>query len=253
PKALGYLLNFGFLGILVLQTFIYATRFRRDPRWLRLAVFSTFFLEMFNSSLVMYSVLVGAQMRCLSCLVTGERDYILDGLSVSETFSTWAFQALCVLTGLSSSVVQAFFAWRIWILGQSIFIPLAIIVVSLAQCILLMTGGILASSNSTHAIVFMIPKIWLVISAVCDILITARTLHLLFRSQGGSDFSTSTQTLVHKLIKLTIETGLVTVVATILEFILARTVGIAHHAVFYFLSKLYANCLLATLNARLVI
>ncbi|KIJ07935.1 hypothetical protein PAXINDRAFT_120636 [Paxillus involutus ATCC 200175] len=98
----------------------------------------------------------------------------------------------------------------------------------------------------------MDPKIWLVISATCDVLITVRTTQLLFRGQGESDCR-DTHSTIRKLIKLTIETGLVTVVATMLEFLLAQTLGIAHHAVFYFLSKLYANCFLATLNARLVI
>ncbi|KAF9236265.1 hypothetical protein BU15DRAFT_50307, partial [Melanogaster broomeanus] len=239
--ALGYLVSFGLLGVLSLQVFIYATRFRSDPRWLHLTVFSIFFLEVFNSVLVVYSVIVGAGIRCMSCLITGKRYYVVNGESMSEALSTWAFQALCVLTGLSSSMVQAFFAWRIWILGRSILIPVVVMVVSLGQCVMLMTGGILFD-----------PKAWLIISATCDILITVRTIQLLFRGHKESDCR-DTQSLVRKLIKLTIETGLVTVVATLLEFIVAQTSGIAHHVVFYFLSKLYANCLLATLNARLVI
>ncbi|KAF9223929.1 hypothetical protein BS17DRAFT_126281 [Gyrodon lividus] len=251
--AVGYLLNFGLLGVLSLQVFIYATRFRRDPRWLHLAVFLVFFLEVFNSALVIYSVIVGARIRCLSCLITGQRNYVLNGVSMSETLSIWGFQALCVLTGSSSSLVQAFFAWRIWVLGRSIWIPTVVMVVSLGQCVTLMTGGILSSTDPDLGVFDTDGAvIWLIISATCDILITARTIQLLFRGQGGSHCK-DTQSIIHKLVKLTIETGLVTVFATILEFLLAQTSGIAHHAVFYFLSKLYANCFLATLNARLVI
>ena len=55
---------------------------------------------MFNSILVVYSAIFGANIRCLSCLVTGQRDYVLHGAPISETLSTWAFQVLCVLTGL---------------------------------------------------------------------------------------------------------------------------------------------------------
>ncbi|KAF8837269.1 hypothetical protein BDN67DRAFT_909539, partial [Paxillus ammoniavirescens] len=242
--ALGYLLNFGLLGVLSLQVFIYATRFHRDPQWLQLAVFSVFFLEVFNSVLVMYSMIVGSEIRCLSCLITGQRDYILNGVSISETMSTWAFQTLCVLTGLSSSMVQAFFAWRVWILGRSIWIPIAIMVVSLLALVVCVREFPLNDCMDW--------KIWLVISATCDVLITVRTTQLLFRGQGESDCR-DTHSMIRKLIKLTIETGLVTVVATMLEFLLAQTLGIVHHTVFYFLSKLYANCFLATLNARLVI
>ncbi|KAG6374085.1 hypothetical protein JVT61DRAFT_4728 [Boletus reticuloceps] len=58
-----------------------------------------------------------------------------------------------------------------------------------------------------------------------------------------------------KLTRLTIETGLVTSVAALLELILGVVYeGYFYHlAVFFTISKLYANCLLASLNFRLVL
>ncbi|KAG8221286.1 hypothetical protein J3R82DRAFT_1452, partial [Butyriboletus roseoflavus] len=58
----------------------------------------------------------------------------------------------------------------------------------------------------------------------------------------------STQSLSRKLIKLTIETGLVTTTAAVVELVLA----IAYRVTLYHLA-IYANCLLATLNARLIL
>jgi len=69
-----------------------------------------------------------------------------------------------------------------------------------------------------------------------------------------SYFRSNKSTLV-KLTRLTIETGLVTTVAALLELILGLVFRTTfyHIAVFYTISKLYANCLLASLNFRLVL
>ncbi|KAG6374080.1 hypothetical protein JVT61DRAFT_4722 [Boletus reticuloceps] len=71
---------------------------------------------------------------------------------------------------------------------------------------------------------------------------------------SNSHFSSSKSTLV-KLTRLTIETGLVTSVAALLELILGVVYeqSFYHIAVFFAISKLYANCLLASLNFRLVL
>ncbi|KAH0829163.1 hypothetical protein J3R83DRAFT_2672 [Lanmaoa asiatica] len=58
----------------------------------------------------------------------------------------------------------------------------------------------------------------------------------------------STKSLLIKLMKLTIETGLVTTTAAAIELVLA----VAFRLTLYHMA-IYANCLLATLNARLVL
>jgi len=93
---------------------------------------------------------------------------------------------------------------------------------------------------------------WLGSSVVCDLAITVCMILSLRPSR--SYFSSNKSTLV-KLTRLTLETGLVTTVAALLELILglAFQTTFYHIAVFYTISKLYANCLLATLNFRLVL
>ncbi|KAF8130244.1 hypothetical protein EV363DRAFT_1335571, partial [Boletus edulis] len=81
---------------------------------------------------------------------------------------------------------------------------------------------------------------WLGGNVVCDLAIT--TCMILSLRPSNSHFSSNKSTLV-KLTRLTIETGLVTSVAALLELIL----GVVS------ISKLYANCLLASLNFRLVL
>jgi len=108
---------------------------------------------------------------------------------------------------------------------------------------------------------------------VCDLIITIETTRLLFQRGAGSSFK-NIRGLVTKLIRLTIETGAVTAAAMLLQFLLSqldRTQGLPSYSedgglliinpggstvqlsIFYSISSLYANCLLATLNARLVI
>ncbi|KAH0833939.1 hypothetical protein J3R83DRAFT_11129 [Lanmaoa asiatica] len=69
-----------------------------------------------------------------------------------------------------------------------------------------------------------------------------------------SHFSSNKSTLI-KLTRFTIETGLVTTVAALLELILGIVYKqhMYHVALFYAISKLYANCLLASLNFRLIL
>ncbi|KAF8438513.1 hypothetical protein L210DRAFT_3544239 [Boletus edulis BED1] len=93
---------------------------------------------------------------------------------------------------------------------------------------------------------------WLGSTLVCDLAITI--CMILSLRPSNSHFSSSKSTLV-KLTRLTIETGLVTSVAALLELILgvAYEQYLYHIAVFFAISKLYANCLLASLNFRLVL
>ncbi|KAF9230830.1 hypothetical protein BU15DRAFT_12119, partial [Melanogaster broomeanus] len=85
---------------------------------------------------------------------------------------------------------------------------------------------------------------WMIADFVCDLIIMIETMRLLFRRRAASSFK-DTRGLVTKLIRLTLETGAVTTVAMLLLFLLS---WFDTYRVFR-----YANCLLATLNARLVI
>ncbi|KAG8216352.1 hypothetical protein J3R82DRAFT_6431 [Butyriboletus roseoflavus] len=67
--------------------------------------------------------------------------------------------------------------------------------------------------------------------------------------------TTGSKSILVKLTRFTIETGLVTTVATLVELILRYTsrTWMSYIAVFYVTSKLYSNCLLASLNHRLIL
>ncbi|KIJ15537.1 hypothetical protein PAXINDRAFT_77341, partial [Paxillus involutus ATCC 200175] len=96
--------------------------------------------------------------------------------------------------------------------------------------------------------------IWMIANFACDLIITTEMTRLLFQRGAASSFK-DTRGLVTKLIRLTVETGAVTTAAMLLQFLLSQFDNSNGSSVqlFYSISRLYANCLLATLNARLVI
>ncbi|KAK0446505.1 uncharacterized protein EV420DRAFT_1569663 [Desarmillaria tabescens] len=87
-------------------------------------------------------------------------------------------------------------------------------------------------------------SLWLASSAACDLMITASIVYALCRS-----------TVITKLIRYTIETGLITSLAVIAQLILWLTFSQYnfHLTCFLIVGKLYSNTLLATLNCRTVI
>ncbi|EGO00854.1 hypothetical protein SERLA73DRAFT_178822 [Serpula lacrymans var. lacrymans S7.3] len=251
PIALGYTFSFGLFGILIVQTFIYYTRFTNDPRWLKCLVWLIFLMECLGSAFTLYAFWLGASVHCLSCAIDG--GYYIKPDCEMVLFSVWYLVSLFVLTGLISSSVHAFYCWRIWVIGRSLIVPIVVMLLSITQSFVAIYGafrGLMGGTPSNN-----IDYIWLAGSCLCDLLITIQTTRLLLLQKSGSGIS-KTKSILVKLVKLTIETGMVTVAATLLELLFAvvlyRWTHIAHLIVFFSLSKLYANCMLANLNSRLL-
>jgi len=92
-------------------------------------------------------------------------------------------------------------------------------------------------------------KICNILSASSDISIAASLVYLLRGSRSGFK---QTQSMVNKLIMFSINTGLVTSICAIMAFVsvLAWPDTFLYIALYLLISRLYANSLLATLNAR---
>lgn len=169
----------------------------------------------------------------------------------------WSFVALAPLTGLVSSLTHGFFCWRIWAVRKSMIVPALVMTLSLVQFAMVTFGGVVyglvPDTNVDRPMPFYVP-VWLVGSLVCDSVITVYMTISLVDCSEKSGFM-HTKSLLTKLIKLTIETGLVTTTAALIELILAIAfrVTMYHIALFYIISKLYANCVLATLNSRILL
>ncbi|KAF9521003.1 hypothetical protein BS47DRAFT_1286451, partial [Hydnum rufescens UP504] len=233
---LGYLLNWGLFGVLCIQIYMYYLAFPRDSRTLKCLVYFLFFTD-----------IVQTVHNAWHFLVKGWGDpTVLD-------YPGWSWIAVPLLSGIVSATVQLFFSWRIWILSSSWILSCAIALVALTQGICAMISGIWFSfvNNVTKISKLSTPAtIWLGGSALTDVLITASLVYHLRKSSTGFE---TTDDILTRLIRMTIETGAVTTFAATAELILYlvfKENNLVNMIPALALAKLYTNTLLATLNSR---
>ncbi|KAF5347958.1 hypothetical protein D9756_010214 [Leucocoprinus leucothites] len=239
PVLLGVLFEAVLYGILIVQTFLYFQSYNRsDPGWTRLLVWYLLITE---------TVMTGIDFAMIyGPLVT------LAGTERAVSRYPKLLAANPIVTVTLSTPVQLFMARRIWILGKSKWLPLAIALASLCA----FTGGIASGVDVAIVQTFQgFPQLewslnlWLVSSAVCDAIITVALVWFLSSRRSGF---TETNDLVNKIIRLTVQTGLITSICAITNaFLCAFAPFLSMNFLFAFgLSKLYTNSLLSTLNAR---
>ncbi|KAG9311111.1 hypothetical protein JVU11DRAFT_9021 [Chiua virens] len=251
--VIGYTLCFGLMGALAVQYYIYFTRFADEKRTTKAFVTTVFLLETLMTAVAFYGFWISSTTQALSTL-----DLFI--------WASWTPMILAPITGLVITLTHGFYCRRLFSLRKSFSIPIIVMLLSLFQfasiIYLVATKNLLPSAlHATHTLGFSdlayLPShqmsLWLVAwlgsSAVCDLIITICMIATL-RPSGAH--SRNRLTLV-RLTKLSIETGLVTAIATLTELILGIVYKhyMYHIAMFYAISKLYTNCLLASLNFRL--
>ncbi|KAL0566771.1 hypothetical protein V5O48_015234 [Marasmius crinis-equi] len=239
PIFLGMVFNWGLLGVLTVQTYIYYLGFPNDRRIPKIIVAGVYIVELVQTIL----------------MTKDGFEYFGSGWGNLIAFDNVGILWLSVpvLTGVLSSVVQFFYAWRIWIIGRSIYVPIVIGILSLAQ----LGGGIGTGVNAVRIHFWTklnaqnqaATTVWLGGTAACDTLVTLTMFYLLSKSK--SDFR-STNALLVKFIRLTVETGLVTTTFALLDLIFFLVSKENYHLTpSIALSKLYSNSLMVLLNARI--
>ncbi|CAE6511105.1 unnamed protein product [Rhizoctonia solani] len=240
PLLLGYLFNWGLFGILILQVYIYYLSFPNDSRIIKSLVYGLFLVDCVQTALTTHNAW----------------HFLSRGWGDLRVLSDpgWSWIAVPLLSGIVSSTVQLFFAWRIWVLSRSIPLAGLIVAIAITQGLCAMYSGIkFAILNDITKIATLFPTatVWLGGSALCDFLITISMVTFLARASTG--FS-QTDSVITKLIRMTVETGLVTTTAAITELILYLVYqkNNLHMIPALALAKLYTNTLLATFNSRSV-
>jgi hypothetical protein len=169
------------------------------------------------------------------------------------TLCEWSLSVAAIFGFIIGWMVNLFFVWRIWLLSKSVW----------ATCII---GG-LATTRAAFGItvcyytwpypnwndfrVHAYPYILagLSLGVVVDCLITLAVSRQLLKGRTGAQ---DTDALINRLLGYTLNTGFITSLFAIIEIITFLTSP--HSLVFmsfvFVQNKLYANCLLATLNAR---
>lgn len=236
PMLVGVFFNMILYGVLVGQVLTYYASAKSDALWMRVFIACLFFIETANTALdmsMMYQPLI--------------LDYGQKPLFFPTVFMT---EPLCVV--LVSMPIQLFFAWRIYQLTKSPWIPAVIAVFAVAS----FAGG-LWTATMVQVLRLFAKKpmlhdpalLWFLAACVADVLITVSLVMTLSKKKTG--FS-ATDSVVDKIIRMTIQTGMVTALFSILDVV--TFMALPHIAVNFVwdlaLSKLYSNCLLSTLNAR---
>ncbi|KAJ7020716.1 hypothetical protein C8F04DRAFT_1143044 [Mycena alexandri] len=254
PMLLGHLFNYALLGCVAIQVYVYVLAFPRDRIVVKALVYSVFFLDVLQTGFATH--------YAWSVLAAGWGD----PLALLST--PWTLATLAPLTALVSYLVQLFYLWRIWIIsgGKKLLIPIIVMILGLlatGSCIagwytgiVLPNGGTgpLAQVNFKRSIKTLdldpVVTTWLAGAMAVDVMITITLVTLL--ALRRNDALVTTKRIVHRAIRMAIETGAVTSVAVVVELALILNVSTT---TWYFMlglliTKIYSNSLLASLNSR---
>ncbi|KAF7313173.1 hypothetical protein MKEN_01003800 [Mycena kentingensis (nom. inval.)] len=259
PLLIGVILNALLLGVFMVQVHSYFHLYQTDYRLIRCLIYYLIVIEIANTVcniLLIYEPLIKMHD---SPLVTINAPTLLPAgaLMPPSVLSVLTVPSLRptdpIVTGLISTPVQLFMAWRIRLVTKSTW--LAVLVALLAFTSLV---GATISTVFMHLhprfdefTDFEAPlAVWLTSTAFADLFITAFLVNFLWVNKTG--FKTRTDSVADKIIFFTVQTGTLTSFAAIADvtlfLVLQRTTLMFIWD--FSLSKLYAICLIATLNAR---
>ncbi|KAG2010134.1 hypothetical protein CC2G_012977 [Coprinopsis cinerea AmutBmut pab1-1] len=234
---IGFFINVLLCGIMITQVYLYGVTYKKDPVWIKIAVALIFIADLFQTAFL-FAYLYRSLIKFYG---------IVEILNKAD----WIFATDPALTGLIAMAVQLFFAWRVKVLTKS-WIGAVII-------------GLLAGAGGVAGIwtAFEVGRtptftefqnfkatviVWLAAEALCDILITGILVWYLRQHKTGFSHS---DLIVDRIIRLTMQTGLLTMIVASLDLITFLTDPKGTHLIFNFpLAKLYTNSLMSSLNSR---
>ncbi|KAF8882543.1 hypothetical protein BD779DRAFT_1802265 [Infundibulicybe gibba] len=164
-----------------------------------------------------------------------------------------------LITALVSFPTQAFFGYRIWkFAGRKRIIPILLVPAALFQ----LAQGIvfvhlnLGAQVGTQLTAFISRAVLIsnfAVGAAVDILLSAGLCFLLWKSYMEANSSiTETNSMVHRLILFSINTGIWTALVAIatITTVVVYPNNFIYVGFYFLLSPIYCNSLLANLNAR---
>ncbi|KAJ7258595.1 hypothetical protein C8J57DRAFT_1644536 [Mycena rebaudengoi] len=235
PVFIGNILNWMFMGTLVMQLYTYYQNFPSDQLFIRILVYGLFLVDVAQTVILTFHGWF----------------FTVSAWGNPATFHIipWSGPMIPVLCGLDSR--------RIWILTANRFlrsVAILIVLVALTQSLAGMISGLpLLKNSSPENQIRWYPGVWIWFagSLVADVLITACMTYILARAKSRAFWATS-ETMLTTLINRIIQSGAVTSVCAAVD--LALFAGIVdtnfHFVPSYILGKLYTNSLMLTLNLR---
>ncbi|KAF9050854.1 hypothetical protein BDZ89DRAFT_593971 [Hymenopellis radicata] len=238
----GVILSAVLYGVSIVQTLYYYTRYPKDPWYLKLLVATTIFFDTVHQAFIthtMYHYLIVK---------------FYEPTALTEII--WSVILESIPTGVTGSLVQCFYTVRVFRLSKKNYILTGTILL----LILANSGSgtawvVLSMTKSTYGGLLEISALTMTInalSAATDILIAISLCLMLHKSRTGFK---SSDTMITRLTLFFMNTGLLTSLCAVGALIsLAVSPDSLIYALWYFcIGRLYANSLLAALNARNII
>ncbi|KAJ6535170.1 hypothetical protein B0H19DRAFT_1080562 [Mycena capillaripes] len=226
PILVGTDLNWALLATLAIQVYTFHTGFPNEGRWMKILVYTVFPLELAQTA------------------VSTHYAYWVLALGWGNTthlkILPWSCLATPIFTGITAALVQIFFAWRI----NHFMVKTASAWACVLPAVIVLFARETAFTNVIKIKVGV--KAWLIIAAVCDVLITITMFIIFFqyRKKTPSE-ERRANTLMVKLMLNTVQTGAVTSVTALIYlalFLLYPETNLEEMT--------YANVLLFSLNVR---
>ncbi|PBK88752.1 hypothetical protein ARMGADRAFT_997081 [Armillaria gallica] len=243
PLLIGCFLSLILYGILCDQVYIYYISFPKDNLTSKTVVYVLWVTETVQTATNIYYTFD------TFCYDFGN----LSGLDdVSITWFT-----IPILSGFVGCIAQLFYAWRMYKFSKKArWLCIALSMIASTQFVASIFDGIQVRNsgrysnlrnNSTLKVTTII---WLGGSVLCDTAIALCMTYLLSRAQTGLK---STRILLSRLIRLSIETGIITaaIAAVHMAIYLSYHNNNYHTAPANCLVKIYSNTVLAVCNSRM--
>ncbi|KAJ7658256.1 hypothetical protein DFH06DRAFT_1327543 [Mycena polygramma] len=180
--------------------------------------------------------------------------YLVDSLSEPTILPTVVNTLMIELffSCAISTLVQQFYCWRIYKIGESLLLAAAVSMVSWAACATLLTYAVKAVQLDLLSEVITLKTLSITansLSAAADITISVVLVILLQGSKTGFKKSTD---LINRLMVFTFNTGLPTSVCALAATICISAFPDTFLYIFFFLllGRFYTNSILVTLNSR---
>ncbi|KAG7445553.1 uncharacterized protein BT62DRAFT_981044 [Guyanagaster necrorhizus] len=237
PILIGLMFNTLLLGVVIAQVYIYMTTYQKDRLWMKAYVIFLFLTNLLNSAFIMAYTYIS--------LIKHFDDvpYLYN--------ATWLFSTDPALTGIIAGAVQLFFAWRVKVLTSNWYLGALVAILALTG----VGSSIVVAIKSEAVGAFTrfqefksIVVVWLVSACVGDFTITAILVWYLRKHKTGFQGSDE---LVDRIIRATVQTGLITSIMAIIDLIVYLVDSSGLHLLFNLtLARLYTNTLMSSLNSR---
>ncbi|KAF8207941.1 hypothetical protein K438DRAFT_348075 [Mycena galopus ATCC 62051] len=203
PMLIGVVLNTMLYGVMSVQMLAYYQRYTLDAQWIRYFMLYLFLAE--TAGVI------------IQCGIIYDPLIIQYGKEAAILVSPKLLPGDSVLIAIVSAPIQMFAAWRISVITGSRILPGIISLLSLGSFGAGITVSAAVSRNPqfqqfTHFTSEV--TVWLILSAVCDIVIAGGMSHALYTRKTGFG---SVDGQINRIIRLTLETGALTAITALLD------------------------------------